>query len=178
MNIPNLLTLLRIALIPLFIFFLAGGSYYMALAVFAAGGITDVLDGFLARRLDQITELGRVLDPIADKLFFLTSFTALYLINILPLWLLTLAILKEVIILSGCAALYLTIKKVEIKPTAAGKATTAIQTAVILLILLNEIGAWNERALFVAFIAASIFIIASTFSYVMMGLKMYFRGVS
>ena len=173
MNIPNALTLLRIILIPVFVYFLLDRQFVEALIVFALGSITDGLDGFLARKMDQITMLGKFLDPMADKLFLLASYTASYFVNILPLWLLIIVFLKEIIMLSGLLALYLSVKKVQIKPTLSGKMTTAFQMITILLILVSGMGVGHEWILFFAFVATSVLMLISTTGYVIIGIKAY-----
>ena len=173
MNIPNALTLLRIILIPVFVYLLLEGRFIEALIIFALGSITDGLDGFLARKFNQITRLGKILDPIADKLFLLASYTTSYYINILPLWLLIIVFLKEIIMLSGLLALYLSVKKVQIKPTLSGKLTTVFQMITIVLILVSGLGLGSEWILFLVFVATSILIFTSTTGYVIIGIKTY-----
>ena len=87
MNIPNLLTLLRIILSPVIVILLIQGSFFKALIVFIVAGITDALDGFLARVLHQQTVLGAYLDPIADKALLASSFVTLSVLHIIPGWL-------------------------------------------------------------------------------------------
>ncbi len=173
MNIPNTLTLLRIILIPVFVYLLLERRFVEALIVFALGSITDGLDGFLARKFNQITRLGKFLDPMADKLFLLSSYTTAYFVNILPLWLLIIVFLKEIIMLSGLLALYLSVKKVKIKPTLSGKLTTAFQMITIVLILISGIGLGNEWILFFVFVATSVLILISTTAYIIIGIKAY-----
>ncbi len=173
MNIPNSLTSLRILLIPFFIFFLMNRRFEEAFAVFAAGSVTDALDGFLARRLHQTTKVGKILDPVADKLFLLLSFAGAYMVGLLPLWLLFFTVLKEAVILSGCAALYIAAGKMEIHPLLLGKLTTALQMCVILLVLLNGLGIGNETVLSVVFVITSIFIVSATLHYIVTGLKIW-----
>ncbi|MBT8352055.1 MAG: CDP-alcohol phosphatidyltransferase family protein, partial [Deltaproteobacteria bacterium] len=87
MNIPNILTLLRILLTPLFVIFLLKHLYSFALIVFTLAGISDGLDGFIARYLNQRTTLGAYLDPIADKLLVTAAYVSLAILNIIPPWL-------------------------------------------------------------------------------------------
>ena len=173
MNLPNLLTSIRIFLIPIFIYYMLKESYPEAIALFALGSISDALDGYFARKLNQVTSLGKILDPVADKLFLLSSFTVSYLINIIPFWLMAIVILKEVVLLSGFMVLYATIKKVEIKPIFIGKAATAAQMVTILLVLVSGVGIKSETLLTAAFIITSILMISSALGYVMIGIKTY-----
>ena len=84
MNIPNLLTIGRILLIPLLVIFLLDGKELAAFWVFVLAGVTDALDGFLARVLKQKTEFGAFIDPIADKLLLITSYITLAVLGVLP----------------------------------------------------------------------------------------------
>ncbi len=173
MNLPNLLTLIRILLIPLFIYFLLKKSYEEATVVFALGSITDGLDGFFARKLHQVTRLGKILDPLADKLFLLGSYSAAYMIGIMPLWLLGLTALKEVTVLSGFAILMAAARKVEIRAIFLGKATTAAQMATLLFILFGGLGLFPEKLLPAVFMLTSGLIILSTLAYVKEGITIY-----
>ncbi|MGC9022478.1 MAG: CDP-alcohol phosphatidyltransferase family protein, partial [Dissulfurimicrobium sp.] len=87
MNIPNLFTLIRIVLIPILIIFLINGRFFEALIVFSLAGVTDALDGLIARMLRQKTKIGAILDPIADKLLLTSSYVTLAVVGRLPNWL-------------------------------------------------------------------------------------------
>lgn len=110
MNIPNSLSIFRLVLIPCFIFayFLPGESnnYLIASLIFVLSGLTDYFDGYIARRLNQITDLGKLLDPLADKLTQLTVFVCLYIDKIIPLWLVILYVVKELLIVFGSTFIY------------------------------------------------------------------------
>lgn len=99
--IPNCLSILRILLVPVFIFLFLKERYYWALAVFLIGGATDVLDGILARRFGWITDIGKILDPIGDKLMQCAALACLYAKHIIPLWLLIFFAVKESLMLIG-----------------------------------------------------------------------------
>ncbi len=96
LTIPNLLSLARLALIPVFLGFLITGQDVLALVVLVAGGVTDFLDGFLARRLHQVTRLGKLLDPVADRLTILSATIGLTYRGFLPLWLLLVVLARDV----------------------------------------------------------------------------------
>ncbi|MDH3975491.1 MAG: CDP-alcohol phosphatidyltransferase family protein [Deltaproteobacteria bacterium] len=176
MNLPNILTLLRIALIPLFLYYLVKSNFSGALIVFFIGSITDALDGFIARKFDLITDLGKILDPAADKLFLLTSFTAAYFINLLPLWLFAIAIIKDLVIVSGYTVLRFLKNKVEMRPTSAGKSSTAFQMFTILLLLLNGVGIGNKVLLVSIMIMTGFLLFYSMITYVMIGFKIHREG--
>lgn len=138
MNIPNFLTLLRIILVPAFVIFLIQSEYDKALIIFVVAGLTDALDGTLARLLKCQTVLGAYLDPIADKLLLVTSFVTLSILGIIPPWLAVLVISRDFIILMGIAVLTLISIPYEIKPAMVGKITTTLQIGTIFFPLLYK----------------------------------------
>jgi cardiolipin synthase len=107
----------------------------MALLVFAIAGISDGLDGLIARYLNQRTALGAILDPAADKLLLISSFIALAVLGIIPSWVTVIVITRDVIILVGLAILLLTEKKYEVRPTLVSKCTTTVQIVTVLVTL-------------------------------------------
>ena len=138
MNIPNLLTLLRIILVPGIVILLMRGSFLLALILFMVAGITDGLDGFLARVLKQQTVLGAYLDPLADKALIVTSFVTLSILGIIPGWLVVIVISRDFIILFGFSILTMMSVSFEISPTYVSKATTVLQILTIFLALCSR----------------------------------------
>jgi cardiolipin synthase len=134
MNIPNLITLLRIILVPIIVILLIQGFFLKALIVFVVAGLSDALDGFLARVLHQQTALGAYLDPIADKALA-SSFLTLSILHIIPSWLAVIVISRDFIILLGISVLSIMSISVEIRPTFISKVTTALQLITVLLAL-------------------------------------------
>lgn len=175
MNLPNVLTITRIALIPVFAWLMISGRIHEAFIVFAIGAFTDFLDGFIARKFDMITPLGQVLDPAADKLFILTSYTSAYMANLLPIYLLLAAWLKEIIVLSGYSVLcHILSKKIEIKPNMIGKCSTLFQMLTLLAIMVAGIGFTIADIWLYAFFGTTMFfIVASTTVYVITGMRLY-----
>ncbi len=106
LNLPNCLTLVRILTIPIFLEFLAYRLFWEALWVFAIGGVTDFLDGFIARRMNQRTALGAYLDPVADKLLVITSYIMLGAIEGIPMWLAVVVVTRDLLILTGYGLIY------------------------------------------------------------------------
>lgn len=98
-NIPNLLSLLRIALVPVFLWFLLDEFFLAAIVVLAVAGLTDFLDGYLARKLNQTTKLGKMLDPVADRLYIFATLLALSVTGYVPWWLAGLVILRDFLML-------------------------------------------------------------------------------
>jgi cardiolipin synthase len=130
LTLANQLTILRIALIPAFVLFVVYGYLGAALLVFTFAGLTDALDGLIARRAGQRTSLGAWLDPMADKLLLVTTFVVLTLPSIpltnhLPLWLTVLVISRDVVIVGVVAIVNLAVGPRTFRPSLLGKATTA-----------------------------------------------------
>jgi len=123
-------------MIPAFTICLLYDRLSMALVVFAVAGVSDALDGLLARAFNQKTPLGAYLDPIADKLLLNTAFVGLALLTIIPSWLAVLVITRDVIILLGFLVLIITSHRVEVRPTFTSKANTTFQILTITAALL------------------------------------------
>jgi cardiolipin synthase len=136
-SIPNIVTLARILLTPLFVILLIKHMLWLALMVFALAGISDALDGFIARYFNQRTVLGAYLDPTADKLLLNSAYICLAVLGIIPSWLTVIVITRDVIIILGIAILALTEKKYEVKPSLVSKFTTAAQLVTVFWTLLH-----------------------------------------
>ena len=135
MNIPNLLTLVRILLTPLLVIFLIDKRYDLAFLVFCAAGITDGLDGFIARIMRQKTRIGAILDPIADKALLASSYITMAVTGIIPDWLAVTVISRDIIIIFGVMVLLLFHSGVEICPSIISKLTTLFQLLTIFFVL-------------------------------------------
>lgn len=135
MNLPNCITLIRVLLVPLFAIFVLERDYELAFFIFLAAGVSDGLDGFLARVLDQKTKFGAVLDPIADKALLMTAFVMLAVVGLIPSWLTVLVVSRDVIIMVGITILMFSQHDVTIRPSYLSKATTLLQLATIALTL-------------------------------------------
>lgn len=131
-SIPNILTVIRILLTPLFVILLLRDLFPMALLVFAIAGVSDGLDGLIARWMNQRTALGAYLDPAADKLLLTSAFVALAVLQVLPAWLAVVVIARDVIIVLGIAILTLTGKHYEIRPSLVSKCTTTVQIVTVM----------------------------------------------
>lgn len=139
MNAPNLISLLRILLVPVIVIFLMQGAFSKALVVLVISAITDALDGFLARILKQQTVLGAYLDPIADKALLISCFITLSIKGIIPGWLTVIVISRDCIILLGIAVLSIMSTSVEIRPAFISKMTTAFQLMTLIFVLIFRI---------------------------------------
>lgn len=172
MNIPNLLTLFRILLVPIFVILLIYGYSSYAFLAFIIAGVTDAFDGFIARFFNQKTVLGAYLDPIADKLLLVTSYIVLAVVGIIPPWLTVLVISRDIYILMGVAVLFFNNRSPEIKPTILGKISTFTQiaTVVIALSVAQPIEA-IKPLLMPSISLAAILTLLSGFQYTYIGLR-------
>jgi cardiolipin synthase (CMP-forming) len=146
LTVPNLLTFLRMALIPVFASLLYYGYTGTALILFVIAGISDGVDGFVARRLKQETELGTILDPIADKLLMTTAFIILTLPNIfpppaksVPFWVTAAVIGRDVLIVTVAGAINIMTGFRGFQPSWLGKLSTTVQVAAVTLILVAAV---------------------------------------
>lgn len=131
-HLPNALTLSRFGLIIPFLIFLYQHEYVNSFYTFMLAGLTDGLDGFLARRYHWKSFFGSFVDPLADKLLIASSFISLALIGMLPWWLVTLVFLRDITISMGVLAWYYFIRrKLDFKPTALSKINTALQLTLV-----------------------------------------------
>ena len=135
MNIPNSLTILRILLVPVYIGFMTYGLYGFALLTLLVAGLTDAVDGYLARKLNQRTRLGTLLDPLADKVLLTSSFIALSVLHLVPSWVVILVVSRDVILLLGTAVAHVTNTPIDVTPTFLGKGTTLFQLSYVLLVV-------------------------------------------
>ncbi|QRN86673.1 CDP-alcohol phosphatidyltransferase family protein [Clostridia bacterium] len=127
--LPNILTVMRICLVPIFPFvFFSGGpnSHYQALGIYILASMTDVLDGYLARRYDLVTVVGTVLDPLADKLMLLMAVTCLYVDQTLPAWAFLFILFSEVFMIITGFYMYFRKKHFVIPSNRYGKGATII----------------------------------------------------
>lgn len=169
-GLPNLLTAARILLIPLFVGLLLYERHGAAALVFCGAGLTDLLDGFLARRLKSLTRLGAFLDPLADKLLSVSSFITLAVKGPIPAWFVVIVISRDVIISLGTLLLTLSDGAFDIVPSPLGKVTTFLQFVTILMTVLLLM---DERLLFLwqtVLFAAALMTVLSGLHYLYRGL--------
>jgi len=133
MTIPNFLTILRALLTPVLVILLLEERLSEALVVFIIAGVTDGLDGLIARLYKQKSRLGAFLDPLADKLLLVTTYVLLAVQNLVPSWLAVIVLSRDVLIVLGVFVLFMQDLPFEIKPTLASKLTTCTQiiTAIV-----------------------------------------------
>lgn len=134
-QIPNLLTLLRIAACPVLVLLLREHGYALALLVFVAAGVTDGLDGHIAKRYNCVTGLGAILDPIADKLLIASAYIMLAVLENIPFWLLVVVMFRDLVIVAGYLVLVALGDEVPMQPTYISKINTCMQIALVIAVL-------------------------------------------
>lgn len=137
-QIPNILTLSRIAAAPLLILLLRDENYELAVILFILAGITDGLDGWIAKRFNFTSELGARLDPLADKTIIICAYIMLVILGELPFWLVTLVIFRDLIIVGGYLVLTSLDGHIEMQPTMTSKLNTVIQITLVIAVLLEN----------------------------------------
>lgn len=144
---PNQLTLLRLIFIPFILINIVDQNYGWALGLLIAAGISDALDGLLARRLHQQTKLGEYLDPIADKFLLSSLFLVLSILHKIPWKYTVLVFSRDICILATTAVIYATTTLRDFRPSIFGKINTFAQIFAVLFVLGNLI--WNTRPLYI-----------------------------
>ncbi|MDH5573632.1 MAG: CDP-alcohol phosphatidyltransferase family protein [Gammaproteobacteria bacterium] len=151
--IPNLISSLRILLVIPLAYFLLQQNYNIAFFIFVIAGVSDALDGYLARRYNWFTSLGVVLDPIGDKLLMLASYLILGVQEYIPMWLVYAVILRDVIIVLGSLFYRLLIGELEIEPILSSKINTLLQISLIIIVLFTLAIYPIKPAFIIAFMA-------------------------
>ncbi len=136
-HIPNVLTVLRLLLVPPIAWALLQQSYVLALALFLTAGVSDGVDGFLARSFNWQSQFGATLDPIADKLLMITTFFCLAWLGHLPWWLFALILGRDILITGGAVAYQWVTHSLEMHPLLLGKLNTALQIVLVLSLLMH-----------------------------------------
>ncbi|MEE9448285.1 MAG: CDP-alcohol phosphatidyltransferase family protein [Arenicellales bacterium] len=137
-QIPNLLTLSRMFMVPVVIVLLDSRQYEFALIVFFIAGVTDGLDGWIAKKFELQSTFGAMLDPIADKLLLVSTYAMLAVLGDIPFWLLVLVVFRDVMIVGGYWVLIAMDKKVEIQPIWMSKFNTLFQIILVVLVLMHH----------------------------------------
>jgi cardiolipin synthase (CMP-forming) len=165
MNIPNLITIMRILLVPVTVWLLISEEFGMAFLVFILAGISDGVDGFLARRLNMQSELGAYLDPLADKALLVSVYGTLGIIKILPAWLVLMVVTRDILIIGGVLLAWLIDQPFNMKPLKISKLNTVVQIA-FAGIVLGVLGADLSAKLFLqlgTFIVAGFTLLSGAF---------------
>lgn len=135
MNLPNIITLGRILLVPLIVWAIASSQMSVAFVIFLIAGLSDAVDGFLAKRFDMTTELGALLDPIADKALLVSIYVALGLADAIPRWLVILVVSRDLMIVGAMIVSWILENPMPVKPLMVSKWNTVAQVSFAALIL-------------------------------------------
>jgi cardiolipin synthase len=138
MTIPNLITIARLIAVPLIVLLIGQGSWGLAFTVFVAAGISDAVDGFIARRFDMRSELGAYLDPLADKALLMSIYVTLAIESLLPRWIVIAVVSRDIMIMGAVVLSWLLNKPVEIRPLIVSKLNTAAQIGLAALVLASS----------------------------------------
>ena len=137
--VPNALTVIRFLLIPIIVIACVQGQYILAIAVLSISGLTDILDGTIARKYNYITDFGKLMDPLADKATQISLLTTLFIKGAIPIWILAVVVLKEFCMVSGASFLYG--KELVVSSKWYGKlATVLFYVAMVISLFLEQIG--------------------------------------
>lgn len=173
-HLPNALTIVRLLLIPFIIFYIFTGNYILAFVFFTISGITDIADGFIARKFNLVSNFGKLMDPLADKLTQLATLASLVFANIIPVWILAIVFLKEFIMICGASFLYG--KDVVVYSKWYGKlATVLLYIAIVVSLLLKQFelaGIWELIDLGIFSLA----LLSTIFSLIMYIKDLYQKG--
>jgi cardiolipin synthase len=135
LSIPNLITLGRILLVPVVVWAIASGEMRIAFLLFLGAGISDAVDGYLAKRFGMATELGAYLDPLADKAMLVSIYVVLAVVGAVPLWLVILVVSRDIMIVTAVILSWLVDKPVPLKPLRVSKFNTVAQIVLALTVI-------------------------------------------
>lgn len=170
-HIPNILTIFRFILIPFIVLNLANDKYLVAFVIFTVSGLTDILDGFIARKFNFITNFGKLIDPLADKCTQIITLANLALKNIIPMWIIIIVILKEFIMVAGASFLYG--KELVVSSKWYGKlATVLFYIAIVCSLFIKEFNFTFDFSLYIYYLA----LISTIFSLLMYIKAFYVQG--
>jgi cardiolipin synthase len=152
LSIPNLITLGRILLVPVVVWAIASGEIRIAFLLFLAAGVSDAIDGYLAKRFGMATTLGAYLDPLADKTMMVSIYVALGITGAIPRWLVILVVSRDIMIVGGIMLSWLVGNPIRVKPLLVSKINTVAQIVFVCLVLASlgfhfEVGPFRELAM-------------------------------
>lgn len=137
-DIPNIITVFRFLLVPPVVWLMLNQRFGAALIVFGIAGFSDALDGYLAKRYNWTSRLGSLLDPLADKLLLLSAFITLAWLHWIPLWLVSLVILRDLIIVAGAIVYHMRIEQLDAEPSLVSKLNTVTQILLVLAVMFTQ----------------------------------------
>ena len=166
MTIPNLITIGRLIIVPLLIVMIGQGRWMVAFLLFLIAGISDAVDGFIARRFDMRSELGAYIDPLADKALLISIYVSLAVADVLPGWLAIIVVSRDVMILGAFLVSSVMGRPVTIKPLLVSKLNTAAQIAFAALVLgVKAFELQLDRLVFAAILVVAALTIVSAAAY-------------
>jgi cardiolipin synthase (CMP-forming) len=166
LNLANILTVLRFCLVPIVIVSIMNREWGIAFVLFLTAGVTDAVDGFVARQFDMRTELGAYLDPLADKALLVSIYITLAIAEILPAWIAILVVSRDVMIVGAVIVSWIMDNPVEINPLKLSKANTLVQISfAAMMLLLLALGVALQPWLFWGLLIVAALTIASMLAY-------------
>jgi cardiolipin synthase len=137
MSVPNLISLARLMAVPVMIYLILHGYYLAAFWLFVAAGVSDAIDGYIAKQMGQATVLGSYLDPLADKALLVGVYITMGQADLLPSWLVILVVFRDIVIIGGVVLLHISTDGVRMKPLVVSKINTAAQIILVTVVLSN-----------------------------------------
>ena len=176
MNIPNTLTLFRFLLVPVFLVLLLNGYIMQAIVTFIVASVTDALDGAVARMTNSMTEIGMIMDPLADKALVLTALITLSAMGKLPVWITLVVLVRDIIVVSGGFIIYKRRYKMKMKPVLLGKLATFTMLTLLVSTLLGIY--WGRVFSFIPYLVwlTMALVVISGVQYVLRGIRISKSG--
>jgi len=175
-NLANILTLIRLLLVPVFIIAIWYQKPFIALVVFTVAGLTDAIDGYIARKFNQVSQFGKIVDPIADKTLLVSAFIFIFNSQLpikFPFWFVVLVISRDLYILAGSLLIYFIQGYLRVNPSVFGKATTFLQITTVIYTLLSNVNVnfYNELLYDTLIGITLLFMVLSTLTYTYDGFR-------
>jgi cardiolipin synthase len=165
-QIPNFITGVRILLVPMLVWLLVERHFALALATFGIMGMSDGLDGFLAKRYNWKTRLGEYLDPLADKIMLVSAYVTLGFGEVVPFWLVITVVLREVVILTGAGVYHLLTHQLQMAPSLISKVNTLAQIILVLTVIFDQVIDLPSNLVSILIVLTLITTVASGIGYV------------
>jgi cardiolipin synthase len=153
-NLPNIITIGRVLLVPLIVWAIASNEMLAAFWLFVAAGLSDAIDGFLAKRLGVASELGAYLDPLADKAMLMSIYITLSVVGVMPLWVAIAVVSRDIMILAAVVVAWIVDKPLTIAPLAISKLNTIAQIVLAGLVLAAQGFGFDPGYAYIAMLTA------------------------
>lgn len=175
-DIPNLICVIRILLVFPVIFFILDGNYLWALFIFLLAGVSDGIDGFLAKHYHWQSRLGSILDPLADKLLLVSTYVSIAWVGLIPLWLLIAVFVRDIMIVLGAFAYHTYIGKFKMAPSLISKFNTMMQILLVLAVLSLQLTDFSQTVIDGMILITLLAIIFSGIDYAVVWSKKAYRA--